>query len=214
MSRPYFYIIQHIKTKMFYAGYKSSKADSSMLLAPDGYHTSSRYVQDIIQEEGVDSFIIRKIRHFDCKLKARLHEVRFLRRVNAMKNARFLNRSNGDGAFQVEHSAETKMKISKAGKGRVLSDEHKRKLSLSQKGKPKSDESKRRMSASAKAKAYPTEEHRRKISEANKGNKSAAGKRKKPLSSETKSRMKEAQVMRRLYERSLPCIQEGSLHVC
>ena len=54
----------------------------------------------------------------------------------------------GDGSFGLEHSEETRKKMSESHKGKKLSDEHKRKISETQRGKKFSDEHKRKMSKS------------------------------------------------------------------
>ena len=92
---PYFYIIQHISSGKYYAGVKYSKnSNPDNLLKFDGYHTSSEIVKQIILEEGLESFIIRKIKVFENASQALVYELRFLKRVNAAFNDNFLNRSN------------------------------------------------------------------------------------------------------------------------
>ena len=54
----------------------------------------------------------------------------------------------GDGSFGLEHSEESRKKMSESHKDKKLSDEHKRKISETQKGKKFSDEHKRKMSKS------------------------------------------------------------------
>ena len=92
---PYFYIIQHISSGRYYAGVKYGKnANPENLLKFNGYQTSSTVVKQKILEEGVESFIIRKIKLFETRKAALDYELRFLRRVNAAFNDNFLNRSN------------------------------------------------------------------------------------------------------------------------
>lgn len=94
MSNPYFYIIEHISSKRYYAGVRYAEGcDSSELLAEDGYCTSSNTVKKIIEEEGIQSFSIRKIRIFKSIEAAYEYETKFLRRVKAKSNDRFINRS-------------------------------------------------------------------------------------------------------------------------
>ena len=60
---PHFYIIQHINSGKFYAGVRYGKnSNPDQLLKSNGYQTSSDVVKQIILEEGLESFIIRKIR--------------------------------------------------------------------------------------------------------------------------------------------------------
>lgn len=92
---PYFYIIQHINSGKYYAGVKYGKnANPDNLLKSNGYQTSSYTIKNIILEEGLDSFVIRKIKAFETGEQALDYESRFLRRVNASFNDSFLNRSN------------------------------------------------------------------------------------------------------------------------
>jgi hypothetical protein len=86
------------------------------------------------------------------------------------------------------HSEETRSKMSKSRKGRVLSEEWKRKISESNKGKIFSEESRKKMSkAKIGRKGFShTEETKRKISEAGKGLK------KPPHTEEAKRKISEA----------------------
>ena len=92
---PYFYIIQHIKSGKYYSGSKYGvNANPDQLLKFNGYHTSSAIIKNIILEEGLESFVVRKIKIFETGEEALSYESRFLRRVNASFNESFLNRSN------------------------------------------------------------------------------------------------------------------------
>ena len=92
---PYFYIIQHINSGKYYAGVKyAENANPDQFLKFNGYQTSSTIIKQIILEEGLDSFVIRKIKVFETGEEALDYESRFLRRVNAAFNDNFLNRSN------------------------------------------------------------------------------------------------------------------------
>jgi uncharacterized membrane protein len=95
MSKPYFYIIEHIPSSKYYAGVRFAKnCSKDELLQEDGYQTSSKVVKDIINTEGLNSFKIRKIKEFDNKFDAMEYEAKFLHKVNAMYNDRFLNLNN------------------------------------------------------------------------------------------------------------------------
>ncbi len=90
--RPYFYIIRHIPTSKYYVGSKFGKDATPLnLMKPDGYHTSSNLVSNIIKEYGLDSFEICRIRVFDTAEQAYIYETRFLRRVHASVNITFIN---------------------------------------------------------------------------------------------------------------------------
>lgn len=94
-NRPYFYIIQEKSTGIYYAGSKYAKdANYTNLLTEFGYKTSSNTITKLINENGVDSFIIRRIRVFDDKIKAYEYETKFLKKINASKNNNFYNLHN------------------------------------------------------------------------------------------------------------------------
>lgn len=93
---PYFYIIQHKNSGMYYAGAKwgTNAAPNQLLREDRGYFTSSSIVNRIIHDEGVSSFVIRKVRIFSEAAQAIAYETRFLNRVNAARNPRFFNKHN------------------------------------------------------------------------------------------------------------------------
>ena len=95
MFNPYFYIIEHIPSGKYYAGVRFAKnCNKDELLQEDGYQTSSKVVKDIIDKEGLESFRIRKIKEFNNKFDAMEYETRFLQKVDAMNNDKFLNLNN------------------------------------------------------------------------------------------------------------------------
>ena len=65
----------------------------------------------------------------------------------------------------VQHSEESRKKMSVAKKGCIFSEEHRRNLSAARKGKKFSEETRRKMSESHKGRTF-SEESRRKMSEA------------------------------------------------
>lgn len=92
MTSPYFYIIQHLASGKYYAGVRYAQGcNPDELLKEDGYKTSSRTIHDIILDEGLSSFIIKKIKIFETGKEALKYETRFLRRVKARTNQKFLN---------------------------------------------------------------------------------------------------------------------------
>jgi hypothetical protein len=119
--KPYFYIIQHIVSGKYYAGCKiNHAANSSRFMTESGYKTTSKVVNAIIHSEGLSSFKIRKIKHFNIGSEALAYENRFLLRVDAAKNVNFLNRHNGgkhfcnDGGYELSPSTKKKMKKPKS----------------------------------------------------------------------------------------------------
>lgn len=94
--KPFFYIIQDTKTKKYYAGYNST-SDHKLFMTDMGYKTSSTYVKMLIEQHGLDRFRIIKIRLFDTKEQAYTYESRFLRKVDAANNKKFINLHNNIG---------------------------------------------------------------------------------------------------------------------
>jgi len=91
----YFYIIQHIESKIYYAGVRyAKKCNPNELLTIGGYYTSSNIVKNIILKYGLNSFVIRKIKQFKSQEEAINYETRFLKRVNARTNDTFFNMHN------------------------------------------------------------------------------------------------------------------------
>lgn len=94
--KPFFYIIQDTKTKKYYAGYNST-SDYKLFMTDMGYKTSSTYVKMLIAEHGLGRFQIIKIRLFETKEQAYIYESRFLRKVDAANNKKFINLHNNIG---------------------------------------------------------------------------------------------------------------------
>ena len=165
---PFFYIIQHIPTWKYYAGFKYSQkdnlTDSSIFMTEAGYQTSSDIIAEIIQKEGLAAFKIRKIRHFQTKEEANDYEIRFLNRVNARVNPSWYNQTNGGNVGIIQHSSESRLKISKANIGRKHSPETKAKISKANSNI--TDLTRKKMSDAAK---NISKEHRRKLKESRHG---------------------------------------------
>lgn len=85
---------------------------------------------------------------------AREHEIFLQKYFQVDKNPMYINRSIGGikFCFCVKHSNETKLKMSKAGRGRPKSDETKKKMSLSQKGRTLKQETIEKIKISRKGK--------------------------------------------------------------
>ena len=94
---PYFYVIQEVSTNKLYAGSKWGQgANPEKFLVEGGYITSSNTIKSRIKKNGIRSFVIRKIRMFDSAEGAYNYETRFLKRVNASRNAMFYNAHNNE----------------------------------------------------------------------------------------------------------------------
>jgi hypothetical protein len=100
MNIPYFYVITHIPSGKYYAGCKfNSKANSDNLMKLGGYKTTSKVVKELIEKDGLDSFKVLKIKHFKTAEEVLKYESKFLVKVDAANNYKFLNRHNGGKNF-------------------------------------------------------------------------------------------------------------------
>ena len=121
MANPYFYIIRHKPTRKYYAGCKiNSSADSSNLMTESGYKTTSKIIKQLIKKDGLQSFEILKIKHFDSPDKTLSYESRFLMKVNAAEHPMFFNQHNGGknfvnkGGYKLTESTKNKMRKPKS----------------------------------------------------------------------------------------------------
>lgn len=113
---PYFYIIQHKQTKIYYAGCRFAKnCNPSELLTEGGYLTSSHVVNELIREEGIDAFVIRRIKTFSSADEALDYETRFLQKVDACNNPQFYNRSNNAGFSTLNQDARRSIMLERYG---------------------------------------------------------------------------------------------------
>ena len=235
ITSPFFYIIRHKLSGKLYAGYCSAKkhCNSSEFMSEYGYKTSSKYVKELIDKNGLASFKIIRIRHFPTSSIAVNYETRFLRKIDAMHNNIFINQNNGGKEFRCKghnkeskdkmglsrkgstHSDETKLKMSISGKKRCkenpVTDETKMKISIANKGRVTSDETKKKLSIIRKGKKghSPTPDTRRKLAEACRRRKGET------RSSITKQRISEKRKGRRwwndgsIVKSSIDCPGEG-----
>lgn len=138
---PFTYHLHHTPTDQHYYGvrYKNGCRASDLWIT---YFSSSPIVHQLIEQYGKESFVpsVRKI--FETAEEAVEWESKFLSKVDAQHNDRWLNRHNGKDNFMGphKHSEESKAKIGKAQKGKVVSEETKAKMRI----KAKERESKRR----------------------------------------------------------------------
>lgn len=92
-------------------------------MTESGYKTSSKVVKRLIENDGLSSFKIVRIKLFGSGKEAIEYEYRFLTKVNAMCNENFLNASNGKLTFhtlgfKVKLTSDARKRISAAHKGK------------------------------------------------------------------------------------------------
>lgn len=95
---PYTYIIKHLPTGKFYYGCRWAKNCNPKDLWVS-YFTSSDEVKKLITEYGIDSFIYHIHRTFNDTNSCVKFENKYLVKIDAMRNPRFLNKSNGNGYY-------------------------------------------------------------------------------------------------------------------
>lgn len=207
---PYTYLIGWTKYNIWYYGSETGKVNK--IANPDNlwktYFTSSTYVakfREIYGEPDVKE--VRKI--FSDSKETLLWEEKVLRRTNAVKSDKWLNKGNAGKTFStaglpapnrgVPHKDDTKEKIRQANTGNKHSEETKHKISLHSKGRSKS------------------EEHKKKISLAHMGKKvkdpskcASYGMLGKKLSPETIAKRTESRRRNRLFRQHLLSIDSGS----
>jgi hypothetical protein len=82
---------------MYYAGAKWAQGcHPDHLLKESGYTTSSETIKKIIDENGLDTFVIRNLRTYETGDKAYDYDTRLLVKVAAIRNPRFYNGHNND----------------------------------------------------------------------------------------------------------------------
>lgn len=93
--RPYFYVIEHIRTGRRYAGARWEEGcDPSEFMVEGGYITSSSTVHTIIQDEGIGAFKVLEIKEMDNPYS---YETEFLHQHQCAESEVWLNKHNNDG---------------------------------------------------------------------------------------------------------------------
>jgi len=168
-----------------------------------------------LKKYGIENFEWRIIVETDDDEELREFEIESIAFLHTKVPNGYNMTDGGDGTSGHKMTEETKCKISRKAKGRLVSKEVRRKMSEAQRGKVVSEETKQRMSEAAKAAVTPeirairsrthkgkfvSAETRKKLSESNKGKQ--AGEQnpfyRKSHSPESIEKMKEAQRKRPL----------------
>jgi hypothetical protein len=120
----------------------------------------------MIKNDGLNAFEILKTRHFSSSEEALSYEHRFLSRVNASENKKFINRHNGGkkfvnrGGYKLSESTKRKMRKPK-------SEETIKKQNISKRNRGKNIYEKAMQSRRDNNEFWNSPETRKKISEAN-----------------------------------------------
>jgi len=77
--------------------YEKSTCDSSLHMTESGYKTSSEYVEELIERDGLASFRVLCIRHFATPKEVTDYEKKYLTKVDAKNHLRYINKNNGWG---------------------------------------------------------------------------------------------------------------------
>lgn len=132
--KPYTYLIKHRPSGKVYYGFRSANQVDPEQDLWKHYFTSSRKVQQLIEETGIDSFDVEIRKVFETKEQASNWEIRVLCRCKVLEDDRWINQNI---AGYIVPTDESRKKISDYHKDKPKSEDHKKNLSKSQKGKPK-----------------------------------------------------------------------------
>lgn len=158
--QPFTYLIKHIPSGKVYYGLRYAKGCKPADLWTT-YFTSSKDIQHLIDTDGIDSFEYQIRKVFTDPLKAIEWEKRVLKKMNAIYNESFINRSI-PGSSMFCHSEETKEKLRKPKPEGFAETLKGNKRATVLKGVPKSKEHAENISKGKKGKApFKGEKHPR-----------------------------------------------------
>lgn len=127
----YTYLIRFKPTGQLYYGSRTKKGGSETDLWST-YFTSSKKVHSLLKEYGPNAFEYEIRKRFETKAQTLLWEKKFLERVNARYDPKWLNQAANSSDFTNKgHTPETRKKLSEAGKRRRHSPETLLKLKAS-----------------------------------------------------------------------------------
>ena len=93
MTTPYTYLLKHLPTGKVYYGCRFAKnCDPSEFWVK--YKTSSKYVKELIDQYGEDTFVFEIRKTFNDVKSCRLWETRVLKRMDVVNRDIFLNKTD------------------------------------------------------------------------------------------------------------------------
>jgi hypothetical protein len=187
----YVYRITNKIEQKHYYGSRSSEIEAKLDLGIKYFSSSSDEDFREDQKNHPENYKYKIVRICSTKEKAIALEIKLQEKFNVGINESFYNKaiqtSTGFDRTDINHTLETKLKISESRKGVPLSPETKLKLSEAAKGVPKSPEHRQKLSEAKTGENHPmfgkehSDETRQKMSEAHKN-----------MSDETRKKMSEA----------------------
>jgi chromatin remodeling complex protein RSC6 len=128
ISTPYTYYLYHKPTGLKYYGSRWANKVSPENDLWINYFSSSKKVNQLIEEYGKDSFHYEIRKLFATKEQCLDWETKFLTKVNAVKNKEWINRHNGgknfiNGFIGKKHTLLSKQKIANSKIGKPRSEE-------------------------------------------------------------------------------------------
>jgi hypothetical protein len=151
MTIPYTYLLKHIPTGKFYYGCRFAEGCHPTEFWKS-YKTSSKYVKELVEQYGENTFEYEIRKTFTDKQSARNWETKVLKKMNVVTRSDFLNMTDNisisseaaskgrKGKFGIFKNSQKQIDaIKKANTGLKRSEEVKRKMSESAKGKRSGD---------------------------------------------------------------------------
>ena len=147
MTVPYTYLLKHAPTGKVYYGCRFAEGCNPSEFW-DTYETSSKYVKQLVEEYGKDSFSFEIRKVFNDKISCRIWETKVLKRMKVVTRSDFLNMTDNisispeaaakgrKGKFGIYKNSQKQIDaIKKANTGSKRSEEVKKKMSESQMGR-------------------------------------------------------------------------------
>jgi hypothetical protein len=151
MTVPYTYLLKHLPTGKFYYGCRFADGCNPAEFWVS-YKTSSKYVKELVEQYGEESFEFEIRKTFDDKQSARNWETKVLKKLNVVSRKDFLNMTDNisispeaaskgkKGKVGIYRISQTQIDaIKKANTGLKRSEEVKKKMSETHMGKRMGD---------------------------------------------------------------------------